>query len=658
MNEGNKDINVCISCDNNYAKYAGIVITSVLANASDDDSLSFYILDGGIDNENIEKILSLKKIKECNINFIQIDESIFEDFKKLTTHKYISVAAYFRLKLPSLLPNIDKIIYFDCDVIVNTSLRNLYNTVMNDCPIAGVVDIKKKIVRVNPGYVNSGVLVMDLNKMRELSLENKFYEYAKQNFEHIKCGDQEVINAVCKGDIKILDNKWNVQISNFTNRSDYMKNPYIVHFVSKNKPWQFGSYSYKKELFFTYLQKSPWKIDKKEYIKQRYIGEIVSWLRYLKYRPLFMFRPKFYYALYKTYMPQISFYKKPVIKDNTFLVWEPCGKSHAEVVPGFVKYLLDLGYHVSVLVSPNAYKEKLFARFNKNENISYNKMSQRQTRRYFKKSDLNNVKGVLVTTVGKLCTAPYYEQVDQTFNPKTDRSKLFYVEHEIDERVDRNCLPESMITLRKMDYKDAKTVVVNPHYFGEIKITPKHDLTNFVAVGELKAGKKNTTVFIETAQKLIQNGITNFKITVVGKGKIEDLPKDVAQYFDIKGRLPFDKMFDEIEKGDFLLSAYEDIPGHIRYITTGTSGNFQLVYGFIKPIIIKENFAPINGFNDRNSILYKDDEDFYNAMVKAIKMSADDYQSMQNDLKNYADNFYNESRENLKNLIISQKGDL
>ena len=348
------------------------------------------------------------------------------------------------------------------------------------------------------------------------------------------------------------------------------------------------------------------------------------------------------------------FLKKPIIKENTFLVWEPCGKSHAEVVPGFVKYLLDLGYHVSVLVSPNAYKEKLFARFREDENISYNKMSQKQIRTYFKRSDLSDVKGVLVTTVGKLCTAPYYEQVDQTFNKKADRKKLFYVEHEISERVDTNNLPETMITLRKMDYKGAKTVVVNLHYFGETKITSKNEITNFVTVGELKAGKKNTTVFIKTAQKLIQNGITNFKITVVGKGRMEDLPKEVAPYFDIKGRLPFDRMFEEIENGDFLLSAYEDIPEHFRYITTGTSGNFQLVYGFIKPIIIKDNFAPINGFTDKNSIIYKDDEDFYNAMVKGIKMSADDYQFMQNDLKNYADNFYNESRENLKSLIKKQ----
>ena len=587
---------------------------------------------------------------------MNIDETLFDDFKKVTTHSYISIATYFRLKLPSLLPNVDKIIYFDCDVIINSSLKELYKTDVEDYPIAGIIDIKKKIVKINPTYVNAGILIMNLEYMRKFGFEEKFYQYTKDNFENIKCGDQEIINEVCKGNIKIVPNKWNVQISNFTNRSDYMKNPNIIHYVSKNKPWQFGSFSYRKELFYKYLQLTPWKLSNDEYFKQKYIGEIISWFKYLKYRPLFMFRPKFWYALYKTYF-NFAMYKKPVIKENTFLVWEPCGKSHAEVVPGFVKYLLDLGYHVSVLVSPNAYKENLFARFGKDENISYNKMNQKQIKTYFKKSDLSDVEGVIVTTVGKLCTAPHYEQVDEAFNPKADRKKLFFVEHEIDERVDRNQLPKTMITLRKMDYKNAETVAINPHYFGNIKVTPKNNITNFVTVGELKAGKKNTTVFINSAQKLIKNGITNFKITVVGKGKIEDLPKEVVPYFDIKGRLPFDKMFEEIENGDFLLSAYEDIPGHIRYITTGTSGNFQLVYGFVKPIIIKENFAPINGFTDKNSILYKDDEDFYNALVKGIEMSKDDYQTMQDDLSMYANNLYNESRENLKNLIEFQKGE-
>lgn len=110
-------------------------------------------------------------------------------------------------------------------------------------------------------------------------------------------------------------------------------------------------------------------------------------------------------------------YKKPIIKDNTFLLWEPCTHSHAEIVPGFAKYLLDLGYHVSILINPKRYKEGLFCRFD-NENISYNKMSKRQIRKFFKKSTLDNVQGTLITTIGKLYDGKDLDQAYNFFNKK------------------------------------------------------------------------------------------------------------------------------------------------------------------------------------------------------------------------------------------------
>ena len=58
-------INICLACDDNYSKYAGVVIASVLNNVQHNDVLSFYILDGGISEENKTKILSLKEIKNC-----------------------------------------------------------------------------------------------------------------------------------------------------------------------------------------------------------------------------------------------------------------------------------------------------------------------------------------------------------------------------------------------------------------------------------------------------------------------------------------------------------------------------------------------------------------------------------------------------------------
>ena len=97
---GNK-INVCVACDNNYSKYAGVTIASILSNASKRDDIRVFILDGGIEEENKAKILSLKDIKDCEINFIKVNESLFEDYKKVKTHGYITLSAYYRLKFSS-----------------------------------------------------------------------------------------------------------------------------------------------------------------------------------------------------------------------------------------------------------------------------------------------------------------------------------------------------------------------------------------------------------------------------------------------------------------------------------------------------------------------------------------------------------------------------
>lgn len=291
-------INVCISCDENYSKYAGVVMASVLCNAEENDNISFYILDGGISEVKRQQMLSLKSIKNCEINFIQMNPSDFDEYAKVGTHKYLSIAAYYRLKLASLLPNVDKVIYFDCDVVVNSSLKKLFDVDLSDNLIAGVRDINKRMLKRNPNYVNSGMLVFNLSLIRQKNVEQEFLTYTKEHFDTIKMGDQEIINCVCKGQIKIVDDEWNVQSSNFTNRSSYTNSPKIIHFVSKNKPWSGKSFSYHKNLYFKYLQLTPWKLDEEELVRSLKS----TTMAYLKHRPLFFIRPRFYEALLKTYV--------------------------------------------------------------------------------------------------------------------------------------------------------------------------------------------------------------------------------------------------------------------------------------------------------------------------------------------------------------------
>ena len=345
-------------------------------------------------------------------------------------------------------------------------------------------------------------------------------------------------------------------------------------------------------------------------------------------------------------------YKKPEIKENTFILWEPCSVSHSEVLPGYAKYLLDMGYHVSVIVNPERYKEGLFSKF-KEENITFNKMNAKNVLKYFKYDSLEDVKGVMVTTVGKLCKDTNIDEAYTHFHPTVDRKKLLFVEHDIKIAVDENRLRKDVITLRKMNYKNAETIAINPHYFGDVAITPKNEtITNFLTIGDIKPRKKDSGLIVEAVQKLYDKGYENFKVTVIGRGKLKGIPKKLHKFFDIKGRLPFSKMYEEIEKADFMLTAYDDKnPQHQRYNTRGTSGNFQLIYGFLKPCIIIESFAPINKFNSSNSILYKTVDEYAEALEKALNMNSEEYSKMQGSLKECKDEVYSESLNNLKGLI-------
>ena len=345
-----------------------------------------------------------------------------------------------------------------------------------------------------------------------------------------------------------------------------------------------------------------------------------------------------------------KFLQKPIISENTFIVWEPCTKSHSEVVPGFVKYLVDLGYDVSVLVDPDRISEGLFSKYASSK-VIINKMSQSAIRNFFRYGDLKDIKGIMVTTVGKLCkNMDNYDGVFDGFNTSLNKSKILFVEHDIKMTVDNGTWNSGFITLRELDYKNAESVVVNPHYFGEINVTAKNkDVVNFITIGTIKPRKKDNNTIIDAVLELHNKGITNFKITVIGKGEIKNIPEKIRKYFDIKGRLNFDKMYDEIEKADFMLTSYNET--HSRYITTGTSGNFQLIYGFLKPCILIESFARINRFDNENSILYKEPKDYANALEKAIKMNEDEYEVMQNALKQTVVEVYNDSLNNLKGAL-------
>ena len=300
------EINVCISCDDNYAKYASVVIASILSNAANDDLLHFYILDGKISSENKKKMLSIEKIKPCKIESVAVDENKLRIYKQINTHEYITLPTYYRLILSELLPDVDKIIYLDCDTVVNTSLKDLFETDFSDNIIAGVLDarVKHKTKWKNSKYINAGMVVFDLEKIRNGKIEQKFAEYTKNNPEKIETGDQDIINYTLEGRIKILPDEWNVQVSGFASRTSFTKHPKIIHYIGYYKPWVFGSCTFFKDLYFKYLQITPWALTEEE---QKYWydeNKKTSRLNFWKKRPFCFLNPKYWYVFYCSYIKQ------------------------------------------------------------------------------------------------------------------------------------------------------------------------------------------------------------------------------------------------------------------------------------------------------------------------------------------------------------------
>ena len=280
-------VNICFASDDNYAKYMGVAIASILANKTLTDEIHIYVLDGGISDKMKRKIEDLKSIAPFSIQYLNIDECQFKDFP-LRGSDHFSVVTWFRLFLPSVLPNINKLLYLDCDIVVNKSLWPLYNSDLANNYVCGVIDIMNeancKRLKLSK-YVSAGVLLFNLKKLREDSIQEKFYKYVDQNREKILWNDQDVINAVCNEGIEYIDPLWNVQITSYNgNKSNFFREnvsqAYILHFVSNKKPWK-GRYSKYDKYYYKYVIITPWWKDIVRFYISYVLSKILLFLRFI-----------------------------------------------------------------------------------------------------------------------------------------------------------------------------------------------------------------------------------------------------------------------------------------------------------------------------------------------------------------------------------------
>lgn len=229
-------INISYSSDKNYAKYLALSMATVLTSKAPDEKIKFFILDGGLTTKDRENIFKLKNISDCEINFINVSKEAFVNCP-LGEPKHLSIATYYRLLLPDFLPDIDKIIYLDCDIQVKGSLKELFNTNLEENILGAVHDINNEKIskywHLNE-YYNAGVLLLDLDKLRKIEFTRNLYNYINEYQSKLLYADQDIINICFKNQIKTLAPKWNFQ-SLHINRNNANTNSIINHYIAAEK---------------------------------------------------------------------------------------------------------------------------------------------------------------------------------------------------------------------------------------------------------------------------------------------------------------------------------------------------------------------------------------------------------------------------------------
>src|SRR5262249_28268349 len=148
------------------------------------------------------------------------DPAAFET-AKVTGH--ISLASYFRLAIGELLPReAARVVYFDCDVIVNGEIAPIWRADLGRHAVAAAIDpllaggeIVRQRLGFEPGkpYLNSGMMVIDLERWRAQAIGARALEFCLAEPERLTYWDQCAINHVLDGAFAPLDARWNFQSS-------------------------------------------------------------------------------------------------------------------------------------------------------------------------------------------------------------------------------------------------------------------------------------------------------------------------------------------------------------------------------------------------------------------------------------------------------------
>lgn len=269
---------VMISSDY-FVPYLYTALESIKENSSEDFNYDITILTRDMSQTNRDIITKNFSCKNISVRFLDVFYN-----KKFHTGGHVPLETYFRILIPKLLKKYKKVLYLDCDTVVNKDLKYLDAINIDNFEIAAVKDytlqsfvnnskrdeksyIKDKLKIEDPySLFNGGVLLYNISLISD-DFESKITNLLEHN--DYRYFDQDPFNIYFNGKVLYLDAKWNFTPLSFFKCSikclpkvskdillEAQKDVGIIHFNSNIKPW-FAPCSLMAEIWWGYARKTP-----------------------------------------------------------------------------------------------------------------------------------------------------------------------------------------------------------------------------------------------------------------------------------------------------------------------------------------------------------------------------------------------------------------
>lgn len=262
----NREIPIFFTIDDGYAPFLAVALNSAVKNSSPQRNYRAIVLHQGLREENILKLQSLQTenfridLAPMQANLDALDDRMSNRLRC----DYFTLTIYFRLFIPAMFPQYDKGIYIDSDVVLNDDIAKLFDTDIGDnfigaCNDLSISDVPPLVAYTENAvgvakheYINSGVLLMNLQKMREQNFEGHFLDLLSTYHFDTIAPDQDYINAICNGNIYYLNAAWNAMPCD---SNPELEKPCLIHYNLFSKPWCYDNVQYENK-FWQYAEDS------------------------------------------------------------------------------------------------------------------------------------------------------------------------------------------------------------------------------------------------------------------------------------------------------------------------------------------------------------------------------------------------------------------